>query len=91
MADAIQNNDESKIWKTQKRGKKGDVRQRLRKQRLGRISLPTIVMANIQSLRNKIAELQVTLHVHHAYREACIFSLYRNLTESLRHQFCFIS
>lgn len=33
-----------------------------------------MVMANVQSLRNKIDELQATVHVHHAYREACILA-----------------
>lgn len=74
MENAAGNNDESKTWKPRKRGKKGGVRQRLRKQRLRRIPLPTIVMANVQSLRNKIDELQATVHVHHAYREACILA-----------------
>lgn len=74
MGNATGNNDESKIWKPRKRGKMGGVRQRLRKQRLRRIPLPTIVMANVQSLRNKIDELQATVHVHHTYREACILA-----------------
>ncbi len=74
MENASRNNDESKIWKPRKRGKKGGVRQRLRKQCLRRIPLLTIVMANVQSLRNKIDELQATVHVHHSYREACILA-----------------
>ncbi len=43
MENASRNNDESKIWKPRKRGKKGGVRQRLRKQCLRKIPLPTIV------------------------------------------------
>ena len=37
-----------------KRGKRAGVRLRLRKQWLGRIPLPPVIMANVQSLRNKV-------------------------------------
>ncbi len=74
MENASRNNDESKIWKPRKQGKKGGVHQRLRKQCLKRIPLTTIVIANVQSLRNKTDELQATVHVHHSYREACILA-----------------
>ncbi len=74
MENASRNNDESKIWKPRKQGKKSGVHQRLRKQCLKRIPLTTIVIANVQSLRNKTDELQATVHVHHSYREACILA-----------------
>lgn len=60
--------------KMRKRGKKGGVRVRLRKLRLNRIPLPSIVMANIQSLRNTIDELQATVRFQHAYKDACIMA-----------------
>ncbi|XP_073692681.1 zona pellucida sperm-binding protein 4-like [Garra rufa] len=44
--------------KIRKRGKKGGVRVKLRRSRLNRTPLPSIVMANVQSLRNKIDDLQ---------------------------------
>lgn len=74
MEDVTMNIDGFKTRKLRKRGKKGGVRLRLRKQRLGRTPLLTIVMANVQSLRNKIDELQATVHVHHAYRKECILA-----------------
>ncbi len=41
-----------------KRGKRGGVKLRLRKQRLTRISLPSVILGNVRSLRNKMDELQ---------------------------------
>ena len=41
-----------------KRGKRGGVRLRMRKLRLNRVLLPSIILGNTQSLRNKIDQLQ---------------------------------
>ena len=41
-----------------KRGKRGGVRLRFKKQQLSRTPLPSVIMANAQSLRNKVDELQ---------------------------------
>ena len=41
-----------------KRGRRGGVRQRLKRQGHRRIPLPSIFLANVQSLRNKVDELQ---------------------------------
>lgn len=61
--------------KVRKRGKKGGLRQRLRKQRLNRIPLPSIILANCQSLRNKLDELQANVRFLSDYRNACVISL----------------
>lgn len=44
--------------RTRKRGKRGGVRLRFKRQQLSRIPLPSVIMANVQSLRNKTDELQ---------------------------------
>lgn len=41
-----------------KRGRRGGVRQRLRRRGFRRLPLPSIILGNVQSLRNKIDELQ---------------------------------
>ncbi|XDV11492.1 hypothetical protein PO909_000423 [Leuciscus waleckii] len=61
--------------KVRKRGKKGGLRQRLRKQGLNRIPLPSIILANCQSLRNKLDELQANVRFLSDYRNACVISL----------------
>lgn len=50
---------QGKMWgKRRKRGKRGGVKLRLRKQRLTRLPLPSVILGNVRSLRNKIEELQ---------------------------------
>lgn len=44
--------------KRRKRRKQGGVELRLKKQQLTRIPLPSVVMGNVQSLRNKMDEFQ---------------------------------
>ena len=59
-----------------KRGKKGGVRQRLRKlTRANRLPLPSIVLSNVQSLKNKTDELQACVSFMHEFRDVCIFAL----------------
>ncbi|KAK1898322.1 Autophagy-related protein 2, partial [Dissostichus eleginoides] len=41
-----------------RQGQRGGVRLRLRRQRLPRIPLPSMILGNVQSLRNKVDELQ---------------------------------
>lgn len=60
--------------KVRRRGKRGGDRLRLKRQKLQRIPLPSIIVANVQSLRNKTDELQAnTIHLHE-YRDACIMA-----------------
>lgn len=44
--------------RTRKQGRREGVLQRFRRQKLSRIPLPSMIMANVQSLRNKADELQ---------------------------------
>ena len=44
------------------------------KPRLRRIPLPSIILANVQSLRNKTDELQANSNYLHEYRNACIMA-----------------
>ena len=69
----IARTNSQKVVNKRKRGKKGGVRQRLRRQlHNNRIPLPSIILANVQSLRNKIDGLHG--HVTHLreYRDACL-------------------
>ncbi|KAK0137741.1 hypothetical protein N1851_026045 [Merluccius polli] len=54
-----------------KRGRKGGVRQRVRR-RGNRPPLPSIVLSNVRSIRNKMDELRVHTRYSHEYREANI-------------------
>lgn len=47
------------------------VRLRLRNQPLARIPLPSVVLANAQSLRNKTDKLQALVRFQHDFRDAC--------------------
>lgn len=60
--------------KTRKRGSKGGARVRLKRQGLRRVPLPSIILANVQSLRNKTDELQANVINQHKYRDACIMA-----------------
>ncbi len=58
-----------------KRGRRGGVRQRLRRQGLRRLPLPSIILGNAQSLRNKVDELQANVKHISEYRDACMIAL----------------
>lgn len=53
-----------------KRGRRGGVHQRLRRQRHRRTPLPTVILANVQSLRNKVDELQANVKFLAEYNSA---------------------
>lgn len=50
------------------------MRQRSRRP-LARIPLPSIILANAQSLRNKTGDLQALIRFQHDYKNACILVL----------------
>lgn len=65
----------SKPTGLRKRGRRGGVRQLLKRQGLRRIPLPTIIMlANVQSLRNKVDELQANVKFLE-YKSACVLPI----------------
>ena len=59
--------------KIRKRGKRAGLRQR--KQPLSRIPLPSIILSNARSLRNKIDELQANVRFQHEFRDACLLAI----------------
>ncbi|KAK7893494.1 hypothetical protein WMY93_022646 [Mugilogobius chulae] len=61
--------------KPRKRGKRGGARQRLRRQSLNRIPLPSMMLINAQSLRGKIDELQAHVRFQHEFRDACLLAI----------------
>lgn len=61
--------------KNRKRGKRGGVLQRLRKQSFSRIPLPSMILSNAQSLRNKTDELQAHVGFQHEFRDACLLAI----------------
>lgn len=63
-----------KAQSKQKRGKKGGIRQRLKKMK-HRLPLPTCLLINAQSLRRKTDELAANLRFLHEYREACVLAI----------------
>ena len=60
-------------WK-RKRGKRGGVRQRIRR-RGHRPPLPTIILSNVRSLRNKIDTLAALAKFDTDYRNSCVICL----------------
>lgn len=58
-----------------KRGKRGGVRVRLRKQSLSRIPLPSIILTNAQSLRNKTDKLQAHVRFQREFRDSCLLAI----------------
>ena len=64
--------------KERKRGKRGGVQRRLRKYGLGdrrrAPPLPSVLLANVQSLRNKTDELEAYVTCRKEYRETCLFA-----------------
>lgn len=70
-----QNNNSTKQGQIRKRGKRGGVKQRTRKLlSKNRIPLPSIILANAQSLRNKTDELQANVVHLRDYRDACLMA-----------------
>lgn len=64
-----------------KRGKKGGVRQRVRKRGF-KPPLPSIVFGIVRSLPNKIDELRANIRFLHEYRESCLLCF----TETWLHE-----
>lgn len=60
--------------KPRKRGRRGRVRERMRRQHLSRMPLPSIILSNARSLRNKTEELQALVRHQHEFKEACILA-----------------
>lgn len=58
-----------------KRGRRGGLRERVKRQSLSRIPLPSIILSNARSLRNKIDELQAHVRYQHEFKDACILAL----------------
>lgn len=55
---------------------KGGIRQRLKNLSLSKIPLPTIILANVQSLwKKKTDELQAMVKLQHDYRDVCLMAL----------------
>lgn len=60
-----------KVWK---RGSRGGVRQRLKRLNLHRIPLHSILLCNVQSIRNKVDEIQANVIHLEKFRDACIMA-----------------
>ncbi len=75
----LQGNTRYENWdfniKARKRGKRGGIRLKLKKLGFKRIPLPSIILANVQSLRRKINELQANVRCLREYRDACMIAL----------------
>lgn len=63
------------LRKVRKRGRRGGIQVRARRQPLARIALPSIILANARSLHNKIDDLQAHVRYQHEFKEACILAL----------------
>lgn len=65
----------SKPTGVRKRGRRGGVRQRLKRQGHQRMPLPTMMLANVQSLCNKIDELRANTQFLTECNSACLLAL----------------
>lgn len=57
-----------------KRGQRGGIRRRLYRRKF-KPPLPSIILANVRSVTNKIDELRFLAVKHHAYRDSCAIAL----------------
>ena len=77
--------------KVTRRGKKkGGIKARLKREKFKQRPLPSIILANVRSLRNKMDELQANVNHMHEYRSAFILAftetwLNKNDEESTTH------
>lgn len=58
-----------------KRGRRGGVRQQLKRQGHRRIPLPSIILVNAQSLWNKLDDLQANVKFLSEYKSACLIAV----------------
>ena len=58
-----------------RRGRRGGVRQRLKRLGHRRIPLPSILLVNAQSLRNKVDDLQANVKFLSEYKSACLIAV----------------
>ncbi len=63
-----------KRYKVRKRGRRGGVRQRLKRLTLRRIPLPSMLLCNAQSMRNKMDEIQASVTHLEKFRDACVMA-----------------
>ena len=71
---------ENQCWRheqlgTRKRGRRGGVRQRLKRQGHRRMPLPTVILGNVQSLCSKFDKLQANVTHLVEYKSACVLAL----------------
>lgn len=66
--------DNARGFKRRKRGKRGGVRLRLKKRQLTRLPLPSLILGNAQSLRNKLDELQRNVRFLRDYKDCCVMA-----------------
>ncbi|KAL7832775.1 hypothetical protein SRHO_G00297930 [Serrasalmus rhombeus] len=79
-----------------KRGRRGGIRRRLRSMGLGDRrklpALPTVLLSNMQSIRNKMDELEAWVKLRYEGREACLLAFTETwLSESDRDEELLIS
>lgn len=72
-AEIIKHNTSSRFGQKRKRGKRGGTRLKLRR-RNAKVPLPTIILANVRSLKRKADELRANTRYLYEYREACILA-----------------
>lgn len=71
--------------KERKRGNRGGVRLHLKKQRLEQIPLPPLILANVQSLRGKLHELQGNVRYQKDFKDCGVLAFTESwLTEDDR-------
>lgn len=60
--------------KRRKRGRRGGVKIRVRKRSLSRTPLPSMILGNVQSLRNKLDELQGHAGLQKDFKDCCVMA-----------------
>ena len=66
--------EETGVKRRRKRGKRGGARLRLRKTRFNRLPLPSMILGNVQSIRNKLDELQGNVRFLKDYKDCCVMA-----------------
>lgn len=80
----INDQNREKASRVRKRGRRGGVRLRIKvNQQANHMPLPSIILVNVKSLRNKTDELQAKINHLHEYRDPCFMAFIETwLTDS---------
>lgn len=70
----LRDSDRTSDERKRKRGRRGGVKLHLRRQEDSRFPLPSVILGNVQFLRNKLGELQGNISFQKDFRNSCVMA-----------------